>query len=100
MCGFVNCFRRYLEGKPVVQTAPPKEEQKEGKTIEKKKAALEFLDEEIQQLNKSKKDAKKDDKFSEMQKNILQGLGGKSEKTIEADEGDDLDFNDLEISFE
>lgn len=48
MCGFVNCVRRYLEGKPTVQATQPKEEFKEVKTIEKKKAALEFLDEEIQ----------------------------------------------------
>jgi hypothetical protein len=48
MCGFVNCVRRYLEGKAIVQSQPKEEvKEVEVKTIEKKKAALDFLDEEI-----------------------------------------------------
>lgn len=40
--------------------------------------------------------------MSEMQKKILQGLGGKTEKTpdVEEESNGDLDFNDLEISFD
>jgi hypothetical protein len=48
MCGFVNCVRRYLEGKSIVQSQPKEEvKEVEVKTIQKKKAALDFLDEEI-----------------------------------------------------
>ena len=66
MCGFVNCLRRYLEGKPMRAAeevkAQKQDEKVEKVSMEKKKAALDFLDEEIQSLNKTtgKKDSLKE----------------------------------------
>ena len=58
MCGFVNYVRRYLEGKslsepkhqklPTEDTESPQKVEKKAASEEKKKAALEFLDEEIE----------------------------------------------------
>jgi hypothetical protein len=91
MCGFLNIVRRYLEGRP---SEAPKVEVKESKpTFEKKKAALDFLDEEIQSLNKNtKKDTIKD-----IERKSIKGVAKDDGWGEDEDVAGDLDFNDLEI---
>ena len=72
-------------------------------STERKKAALDFLDEEIQQLNKSHKTTG-GKKLDSLEQQILAGLSGSMKKTKSKESSNqgqgDLEFNDLEISFE
>lgn len=121
MCGIVNFLRLWLQNQPVFsklkedkkKQADNEEPKKRDSSTERKKAALEILDEEIQSLNKNQikkgiekqKNVGQADKFAELQLKAL--LGGKIEKKVAAkifkeddSMSNDLDFNDIEIQFE
>ena len=116
MCGFINVVRRFLENKPIIEKkAEDKTEVKpdskpSDKEVDpvKKKAALEFLDKEINSLSAKKS---KDSSVNSLAAKALEGLASTSKKDNEnkesgwGDEEDslksgELDFNDLEISFD
>ena len=125
MCGFVNYVRRYLEGKslsePKHEKVPTEDDIESPQKIvklagseDKKKAALEFLDEEIEKLKQTKKVVKPKSKlesmeaklFSSLTTNIITSAAKAPAKETtntgwdDDNESGDLDFNDLEISFD
>uniref|UniRef100_A0A7S3IIV2 Uncharacterized protein n=2 Tax=Strombidium inclinatum TaxID=197538 RepID=A0A7S3IIV2_9SPIT len=111
MCGLVNIARRFIERRAeltppdqLAAPAKPAEVQpaesspaspKRTSSSERKKAALDFLDEEIQSLNKKQKK-----KLDPMEQKILAGLSKKASESSGQGVQGDLEFNDLEISFD
>jgi hypothetical protein len=124
MCGFVNFMHRYMQGLPTsneaseviakdqaskeIQTSPTKtpKDSKPKSTFkpapfaraedssEKKKKALEFLDDEIKNFSKKQIQA-----FSlDSRKETSAAKAGWDDDPLAL--GGDLDFNDLEISFD
>lgn len=113
MCGFINVVRRFLENKPIIPKSEQiksandkdmggKDDVKEADPV-KKKAALEFLEKEISSLSAKKKESS----VNSLAEKALKGLKSGKNEDVESGWGEeeslksgDLDFNDLEISFD
>jgi hypothetical protein len=92
MCGFINIVRRYLENKPIIETAKSSDTKESNlgnnlkeapeKAVDpvKTKAALEFLDKEINSLSNVSKQGKESSVNSFAAK-ALQGFSLDSSKS-------------------
>jgi len=91
MCGIINIIRRYLENKPIIETSKSSDN-KEVKSVKgsneapekevdpvKTKAALEFLDKEINSLSNIKKG--KESSVNSFAAKALQGFALDSSKS-------------------